>query len=238
MPHTPLDEALSSLLVCLENDWTVSHNTLMARVAAAQHEALVEARRGQILDAALRRWAVSGFDSTSMEDLAREAGLAKGTLYLYFPTKSALLDALIRRYSLLPDLTALLENARSVPPDRAIPLLVREAGRRLGERISIVRLVLQEIPLRPDNARFFMRRVVLPANQLLADYLQSWIDRGVLRPIDPFVAARALVGMLTAFVFTQQLLGGAEIRPLDDELVAATISDVFLDGVRARNRPK
>lgn len=56
-----------------------------------------EARRRAILDAAASAFAASAFDELTMSDVARRAGLAKGTLYLYFPTKETLLLALLER---------------------------------------------------------------------------------------------------------------------------------------------
>ena len=91
----------------------------MPRVAARDRDAYVEARRSEILDAALRLWAERGFDATSVEAVANEAGLSKGTLYLYFPTKKALLDEVIRRRSLLPDVERLAAEFRDRPLEDA-----------------------------------------------------------------------------------------------------------------------
>ncbi len=205
----------------------------MARIAAAEREALSETRRNQILEAALRVWMRQGFHGSSVEELAREAGLAKGTLYLYFPTKDAILDAIVRRYSLLPDAVELADALRDVPPERAIPLIVERFHARLRERAPLVSLLMREFSLRPGEARIFLERVVLPVNRLFAEYLDGLVARGVVRAIDTFVAARALVGMLMVFVLTQHVFGGHELAPIADERITATAADLFLHGVLA-----
>lgn len=205
----------------------------MARIAAAEREALSESRRHQILEAALRVWMRQGFHGSSVEELAREAGLAKGTLYLYFPTKDAILDAIVRRYSLLPDAVELAEALRDVPPERAIPLIVGRFHARLRERAPLVSLLMREFSLRPGEARIFLERVVLPVNRLFAEYLDGLVARGVVRAIDTFVAARALVGMLMIFVLTQDVFGGHELSPIADERITTTAADLFLHGVLA-----
>ncbi len=205
----------------------------MPRIATAQREALSESRRTQILDAALAVWMRHGFDGSTVEAVAREAGLAKGTLYLYFPTKGAILDALIERYSLLPDVTELTQALRDTPPERAIPLITQRFYDRLRERAPLVGLVLREFSLRPDDSRVFLERVVLPVNRLFASYLDGFVARGVLRPIDTFVAARALVGMLMVFVLSQYVFGGAELQPIPDEKIVETVQELFLRGVLA-----
>ena len=213
-------------------DWSVII-AQMARIAAKDREALGEARRDQILEAAVRLWLRGGFDATSVEAIAREAGLGKGTVYLYFPTKDAILDEAVRRYSLLSavgELTSLFEGAS---PEEAIPRMVSGLWATLRERSPIIGLVLREVPLRPDNARTFIEKVVLPTNRLLADYLDSGVASGALRPLNTFVAARALVGMLVMFLLTQEVLGGRALSPLSDDAITATVSDLFLHGACA-----
>lgn len=205
----------------------------MSRISAAARETHGQVRRDQILSAALRLWARQGFDGTPVDAIAREAGLAKGTVYLYFPTKESMLQAVIERYSLLPAIEELTERLRDVPPERTIPLLAAAIWERLRERASVVGLLMREISLRPEHARIFLERVLLPANRLFASYLDRFVERGVIRPIDTFVAARALVSMLVMFVLTQEILGGAALRPIDDDAIVATVSELFLRGCLA-----
>jgi AcrR family transcriptional regulator len=174
-----------------------------------------------------------GFHGSSVEAVSREAGLAKGTLYLYFPTKDAILEALVERYSLLPDMTELTAALRNTPPERAIPLIAGRLYERLRQRAPLVGLVLREFSLRPRDARLFLERVMLPVNRLFASYLDGFVTQGVLRPLDTFVAARALVGMLIVFVLSQHVFGGEELRPIPDATIVDTVQDLFLRGVLA-----
>ena len=190
-----------------------------------------ESRRSQILEAALRVFVRDGFHSSPVDAIAREAGLAKGTIYLYFPTKEAVLQAAIERYSLLPVIEESVGKLVETPPEQAIPALVALVWQRLKERSPVFRMMLGLGGiLQPENARIFLERVVLPGNTLLAGYLDSCVARGALRPIDTFVAARSLLGSLLTFVLSQEVLGGAELRPISDEAIVETVSDVFLRG--------
>jgi AcrR family transcriptional regulator len=202
----------------------------MPRIPAHRREAHGETRKAQILEAALRVWLRDGFNGASVESIAAEAGLGKGTIYLYFPTKEAILLAAVERFSLLPALEELVGKLREVPPEQAIPLLVATLWERLRERAPIFALLLSGGALRPENARMYQERVVQPGNQLLAAYLDDCIARGALRPLDTFVASRALIGSLIMFMLSQNVLGGAELRPIDDAAIVKTVTDLFLRG--------
>ena len=96
----------------------------MPKIAASERDAFYEGRRTALADVALKLWAERGFDQTSVEAIAREAGISKGTFYLYFESKDALLLDVLRRNSLGPNLLALIEDDKggrvAVPPaDRA-----------------------------------------------------------------------------------------------------------------------
>jgi AcrR family transcriptional regulator len=206
----------------------------MARVAAARREEHEEQRRAQILDAALAVFSRDGFHSARVEAIAREAGLAKGTIYLYYPTKEALLAAAVARYSLLPAIEGLTESLADAPPERAIPALCGALWTRLRERAPVIALMLREGAARAENRRLFVERVLLPGNRMVAAYLDRCIARGALRPMDTFLAGRTLIGGLMTFLLSQEVLGAAEVLPIADDAIVATVSELFLRGALPR----
>jgi len=202
----------------------------MARIRPEQRQAHEESRRKQILEAALRVWLRDGYHQAPVDSIAREAGVAKGTIYLYFPTKEAVLQAAIERFSLLPAIHELVDKMREIPPGQAVPALVETLWHRLRQSGPVFALLLQGGALRLENARVFQERVLIPGNQALAEYLDHLVVRGALRPMDTFVAARALVGCLVMFNLSQNVLGGAELRPISDAAIVQTVSELFLRG--------
>lgn len=206
------------------------------RIAADQKEALAERRIEQILQAAMQLWASDGFDSTTVDAIAREAGLAKGTVYLYFKTKQDILDEAISRHSLLPDIREQLAalDRSSISPEHALPLVLKVLWVKAKERVGIFRIVLREVIVRPEHARRLIETVILPANRHMAEFLQPLVDAGRLREVDLFIASRALAGMLMVFLLSQEILGGKDIHPLSDDEITDTIADLFLRGVLPR----
>jgi AcrR family transcriptional regulator len=205
----------------------------MPRVAADKREEYAEARREQILEAALKVFSSGGFAETTMDAVALVVGVSKASLYNYFPTKDALLQELVQRSSLLPELPELIEGIRALPAERAIPTLVAQVWPRLRERRELARVLVREVQSFPDRARLYTERVRMPAYRALADYLEGRMKRGELAPADPFATAQCLFGMLWSFLLSQELMGERELHPISDEEVVSVVSRLFLRGALA-----
>lgn len=202
----------------------------MGRVAAADHERYARARREAILNAALKVFAQNGFPEARMEEVAGAAGLSKAALYLYFPSKDALLRSLLKRYALLPELPAMVAALGDAPPAAGIPILIAQIWRRLCERKDLARVIVQEIQSKPERARLLAEQVGLPNAQSLAAYLERWMRCGALRHQNSLAVAQCLFGMLWFFFLTQELAGGRELHPLSDKTVVDTVTQMFLEG--------
>jgi AcrR family transcriptional regulator len=209
----------------------------MPRVSAKDRPAFLEERRTAILEAALRVWAKRGFDGTSVQEVAREAGLTKGTLYLYFPSKRALLEETLRRYSLRPDIEAGLERLRGQPLEAVVRGLVAVLWRGLEARRELAGVLLRELPNHPEEARRFLEQVMLPMNRLLARYLEEVLPAERWAVLDPLVAARSLLGMVVTFFLTQEVFGGRELLPIPEERILATVTELFLHGAEGAGAP-
>ena len=139
-------------------------------------------RREAIIAAALDEFSVRGFAATRLDDVARRAGVAKGTIYLYFRDKEGLFQDLIR--SEMSPVVATLETALSldlpvrVVAERAIELFVREIyGTR---RKDIIRLIISEGPRFPQLAEFYYREVVSRGIAAVRALMARALERGEL----------------------------------------------------------
>lgn len=203
----------------------------MPRVAAKDRDAFVETRRADILAAALRLWAENGYAATSVEAVAREAGLSKGALYLYFPSKRALLDELVVTHSLLPDMEKLMPQLRQHSVEDVVKLLVKLIWRRLEAERDLIRVVVRELLTHMEDARDLIERVVLPTNRLFAAFLEEKLGLSRSRRLDPLVAGRGLFGMVLVWYVSQEIMGGAELCPVPEDEATTTIAELFLHGV-------
>jgi AcrR family transcriptional regulator len=153
-------------------------------VAAAGPRANRRAERRQaILAAALREFSARGFAAARLDDVAEAAGIAKGTIYLYFRDKEALFQDLIR--SEMSPVVATLETALAVDlpvravAERAVELFVREIYGT--NRKYIIRLIISEGPRFPQLADFYYREVLSRIIAAVRALLARALARGELR---------------------------------------------------------
>jgi AcrR family transcriptional regulator len=201
---------------------------------------LPEVRPHQILEAAFRVFGTRGLHQATLDDVARAAGITKGTIYLYFPSKAALFSAMLRARvnDLLPPMEA--PDGRSTPSvHRQLVMLAQRLYQffKSPAFLAMYRTMVGEAPQLPEAAALLYREGILPANRRLAEVIRRGIASGEFRTVDPLIAARALVGMLQVFVVSQGLLGGQRIFPMADTKIVRTITDIFFRGLLAPSRP-
>ena len=150
----------------------------------ARNEDDREARLQAILDAALDVFSEKGYAATRLEDVAARAGVAKGTIYLYVPSKQALFEALIRSAIALP-IEALDQRiaALDVPAEMMLRTLFAWMRREvLGtRRKEIARLVLSEAGRFPEIAEFYHREVISRGLGILRRIAETAVARGEFR---------------------------------------------------------
>ena len=131
------------------------------QLAPARKTRSVE-RRDAILSAALDEFSIRGFEAARLDDVARRAGVAKGTIYLYFRDKESLFQELIR--TMLTPLVGTIEamGEADVPiallADRIVDLFVREVYET--RRKEVIRLMITEGRRFPKLAEFYYREVL------------------------------------------------------------------------------
>jgi AcrR family transcriptional regulator len=165
-------------------------------------------KREAILLAALEEFSTRGFASARLEDVARRAGVAKGTIYLYFRDKQTLFQELVRAE--LSPVVAALEAAPigdlplRVVAERLVTIFAREIF--ATHRKDVIRLVLTEGPRFPAIGEFYYREVVERVMAVIRGMAQRAVERGEL-PNDALVrfpqllAAPGIVAIIWSGLF-------------------------------------
>lgn len=166
-------------------------------VAPGRQRRPAEEREAQIIDAAFQAFAAHGLDETRLEDVARLAGVAKGTIYLYFPNKEALFRQMIQR-TVVVRLDELERAPRLDDPLADFERVVRRYWSYVTEPEFVVlyRLVTGVLPRIPELGAFFAERVSLRWHRLLQGCIDACVDAGVFSATQAPQSARMLHALL------------------------------------------
>ena len=192
----------------------------------------------ELLDAALDLFVERGFAATRSEDVAARAGVSKGTLYLYYPSKEELLKAVIS-HNVVNQIAEGSEIVRQFEGNSAelLAMVLLLWWERIGEtRASgIIKLMTSEVRNFPEVAQFYVDEVVTPSNQMLAQVIQRGVDRGEFRAVNVPEVVHALVGPLIFLVLNKHSLGACSISfLLQPRLVITALIDMVLNGLVPR----
>lgn len=186
------------------------------------------AKREAILAAALEEFSAAGFAAARLDDVARRAGVAKGTIYLYFRDKETLFQELVR--SMISPLVSVVESAPMaelpfpVLAERIVDLFVREVyGTR---RRDIIRLMIAEGPRFPKLAEFYYREVVERIIVAMRALLARAVERGevqhaALARFPQLLLAPGLVAIIWSGLFER-------FSPLDVEALMRAHLEILL----------
>src|SRR3954463_14259388 len=185
-------------------------------------------RRDAILAAALDEFAARGFAATRLDDVARRADVAKGTIYLHFADKETLFQELIR-IELSPVVAALENVSHADIPFRAVTgQLIEVFAREIFEtrRKDVIRLVITEGPRFPKLAEFYYREVISRVMETIRAMLRRAHERGELKTdalvrFPQLLAAPGIVAIIWSGLFDR-------FEPLDVRALMRAHFDVML----------
>ncbi len=210
--------------------------SVLARVIEPRWERRKDARPGELASAALELFVERGFAATRLDDVAKRAGVSKGTLYLYFDSKDDLFKAVIRE-GIVSRIVEFEDRMRAYQGSSAdlMRLLVKTWWQKIGatKLAGITKLMMSEAGNFPELARFYHDEVIVRGMALFTAAIQRGIDSGEFRPIElehtPHICAAPVV-MLMLWRNSFDLCG---IEKMDPDAYLATHTDLLVRGLLA-----
>ncbi|MDQ0466529.1 AcrR family transcriptional regulator [Caulobacter ginsengisoli] len=193
-----------------------------------------EARPSEIVEAALEVFAEKGFAAARLDDIAAQAGVSKGALYLYFETKQDLFRAVVRQ-AISPNLDQV--EAAVAAADIPFGLLLRGFyGRMLimltTTRIgAVAKMVIGESRNFPDLAQVWHDELVSRAVTLMSGVIARAQARGEVRPGDPRLHAFSIVGPILLGVLWTEVFTPVGAQPIDLAQLVNQHADTILAGL-------
>ncbi|MDM0040786.1 TetR/AcrR family transcriptional regulator [Variovorax sp. J22G21] len=202
----------------------------------AKRERRKEARPGELLEAALDLFVEKGFAATRSEEVAARAGVSKGTLFLYFPSKEELFKAVIRENlsGRFGEWNQEFEAFEGSTPDM-LRYVMRVWWERVGStKVSgITKLMMSEGGNFPELARFYQTEVVQPGHELLRRVIRRGIERGEFKGVDVDLAIYTVLAPMI-FLMLSKHSGNICMDPgveLDPEKYITLQAETLLGGL-------
>jgi len=193
-----------------------------------------EDRPREICAAALEVFSEKGFAAAKLDEIARRAGVSKGTLYLYFEDKEQLFRAVVRD-TVSPNIDQLRDMimAADLPFAQIAPMFLTRlstvaSSMPLG---SVVKMVIGESGNFPELAKVWHDQVVSKALSIVVGLIEKAQRKGEVRPGDPRFHAFTLMGPMLMGLMYREVLQPAGGAPVDIEALARQHSETVLAGL-------
>ena len=192
-----------------------------------------EDRPAEILAAALQIFSEKGFAATKLDEVAKQAGVSKGTLYLYFESKEALLKEVVNEF-VLPHIINAESEAASY--SGSIQDLIRKLVEQMRSQIletelcGIPKLIISEATNFPELAEFYLVNVIQRGRKFIAGLIQAGIENGEFIQCDTDCVARSLLSTMVFVAIWQRSLAPFD-ENYDLKHYLNTHVEIFLRGI-------
>ncbi len=196
-----------------------------------------EARPGEILASALTEFTERGYAATRLEDIARRAGVTKGTMYLYFANKEELFKAVVREH-----LQPLLAESRRLAVDTqgssrdVLEAMLRARFRWMYETqlSGLIKIVLAEANAFPELASWWQAEVLEPSRHIISGVIRRGVEAGEFRTgFDPEIVARQAMAPIVLAALWKHSLLRCEREPIDARAWLEASLKLLFDGIAA-----
>ena len=193
-----------------------------------------DARPQELLAAALDLFVERGYAATRLDEVAAQAGVSKGTLYLYFENKEELFKAVVREHlvPVLVDAEALIAQFDGHSSE-LLKTFILSWWRRIGEtKLSgISKLMMAESGNFPDVARFYHKEVISRGEALIISILERGVTRGEFRPVDAQHAKLVIVAPVLMLMLWRHSFHACQLEPIDTQSYLSCFIDLLTRGL-------
>ncbi|HUO98960.1 MAG TPA: TetR/AcrR family transcriptional regulator [Rhizomicrobium sp.] len=194
-----------------------------------------QARPGEILEAALSVFAEKGYAAARMEDIAVKAGVTKGTIYLYFPSKEEVFKSLARQHvgdTLRDAIVQARDYQGSVRDFLAMMITIMSAKIESGHVAVLPKIIIAESGNFPELARFWREEVIDKALGMLSGVIASGQARGEVRAdVLPEYVARLCVAPFVMSIIWRTVIAPTDKVPFDYRKFLSLHLDVLMRGL-------
>ena len=196
---------------------------------------IVEDRREQIMEAALRVFAKKGFVGSSNKDIAREAGITPGLIYHYFESKDALLKAIFDERSPQRVVRSNPEQILALSPEQFLRFVVKQMLTVVedGKYMQVFRVILPEAIYHPEVVPIGAANFA-EGTRFVESYLAAKMESGELCKMDPSLVTRIVMGSVMNIALLRQVLHDPITLQYSQDQIVESVVSLALNGLLPR----
>jgi len=193
---------------------------------------LTERRKNQILYAAMEVFANKGFSAATIPAIAKTAGLAAGTIYIYYPSKRVLFIAVIESFMISP-LSNIFRQAASEEFQVTLKEAIKDRVKFLeGGNLSRLTSLIGEIQRDPELKTLYINRVFQPFIGFMESFYTKQINSGRFRQIEPALAVRFVASLIVGMTILISLEGDSSpFNKITNERLTSELMNFILNGL-------
>ena len=194
-------------------------------------EQLIIARRNQILDAASSVFSQKGFHRTTIKDIAREAGIADGTIYNYFKNKPTLLIGIFDRMRemLEPDEDA-MQQLTQLDFRTFIKSFLQLPLNTLNDNdFELFRVIISEMMINEDVRKLYYEQIFTPTVAIAEAYLIHWTQQRNIKTLDIQLTIHSVSSLMMGLMI-QNIMGDEVLKSRWEEL-PDFVTNLLIDGL-------
>jgi len=196
---------------------------------------ITQKRQEQILSAALTVFSQKGYTAATIPEIARSAGVATGTIYLYYPSKRELFVSVIMNSIITVPLLNLLKKIQTADFAMVFKLIIQN---RLNltedDKIMQVTSLMSEIQRDQELRTLFVSKLFRPIMDMMEKYYKAGIEEGELNQYEPAVLVRAIGGMIIGLIMLKTAEGEAgPLSKLPKDQISEEVVSFVLNGLLA-----
>ena len=197
-----------------------------------RRERRIAARQEQILEAAATVFSQYGYERATTREIAEAADISEGTLYNYFDNKFDLLNGVARAFA-----DEITDKIKSIEADNLEDMMAKLLTDRFrsGRERRLFMLFLNEARLNSEVHHYYGQAALQRIINATEERFGSFIESGVMRSIDPAMAAKAVSATMMGFAALYELgQYGGENTGFSAERWGKEVTDLFLNGMQSR----
>ncbi len=196
----------------------------------------------RILEAALNLFSEKGYSGSSTSEIAKEANVAEGTIFRYFPQKkdmllgvvSKLVDAVSDQMVMTP-LEKIYEENKESPPEVLLKAILMDRAALFDKVGEHVKVILTEMQYHDEVLEIFVNKILKKVLVYVEKVYQDFVARGYFRDdIPPFTVFRTLIAGVAGMVIQRKIVPEITREGLSMEAEVDMIIDIFMNGMKKR----